>query len=178
MALLTKLYTFIAGATAQPNEVNVNFDDVIDFVNNDLVHLDGSKTATAHLSGPSTDPTANDQYTRKAYVDALTSLRLRPRAGGSWNVASGGTVDPTAVQLQFIAGTAVATTNVNGAATITFPAAFPTACISVIVSNGDTDTNASVVGTTTVTQGSFDVSVEPNPGAGAGFRVNYIAVGY
>lgn len=61
--------TFSDGTTADADEVNANFDALVSWVNTNAVRTDGSKVFTAHASGPSTDPSTDDQYSRKAYVD-------------------------------------------------------------------------------------------------------------
>lgn len=63
-------YNFTAGTPAVADNVDQNFTDLVNWVNTNAVHLDGSKAFTAVPSGPATDPTSSNQLTRKAYVDA------------------------------------------------------------------------------------------------------------
>lgn len=69
MATLNITYTFAALTDAHAAEVNTNFTDVKNFVNTNVVHTDGSKVFTGVPSGPSTDPSSDNQFSRKAYVD-------------------------------------------------------------------------------------------------------------
>lgn len=62
-------YNFVAGTAAVADQVDVNFNDVVSWVNTNATHLDGSKAFTGIPSGPSSDPTTANQLTRKAYVD-------------------------------------------------------------------------------------------------------------
>jgi hypothetical protein len=63
-------YNFTALTQATAAEVNQNFDDLVTFLNDDVIHVDGSKAFTAVPSGPASNPTTDNQLTRKAYVDA------------------------------------------------------------------------------------------------------------
>ncbi|EIM25761.1 gp53-like domain-containing protein [Microvirga lotononidis] len=87
---------------------------------------------------------------------------------------------PNGLILQW--GTTVGTTNANGNFVITFPIAFPTAVRTVIPVNGDQEVitlgaqSIGVINSVTTTT-SFAVSVRPNPGSGAGFRINWLAIG-
>lgn len=175
MAVLSKLYTFLAGAVAQPNEVNVNFDDIIDFVNDEVVHKDGTVAMTAHLSGPATDPTAANQYTRKAYVDA--SDLLRPRMRGLLN----GVVDTNTVQCYVTGGSFVVTLDGSGNAAVPFQTAFPNGIIAVTASNGDLNATPAYPNVGGKTAAGFSMNWQHPSGtsmAGATVRVDFIALGY
>lgn len=63
-------YDFSAGTPAIADDVDQNFTDIVDWINTNAVHLDGSKAFTNVPSGPATDPSTGNQLTRKAYVDA------------------------------------------------------------------------------------------------------------
>lgn len=91
---------------------------------------------------------------------------------------SGGLPSVVADQFYFQTGSVVITTNGNGAQTVPFAIAFPNGCVTVVVSNGDTDARAELIGTTVVNATGFDATLEPNPGAGVNARVNYFAIGY
>lgn len=180
MSVLSKLYTFLAGGVIQPAEVNVNFDDIIDYVNDEVVLVDGTKAMTAHLAGPATDPTSANQYSRKAFVDAGDKARLKENGSAAW---SGYTAspDPSAVQLLFAAETAVRVLDGSGNAALTFPTAFPNHIISVIVTNGDLNATPGYFNVGSVSQAGFAVNGQHPSGtsmAGATVRFNYIAVGY
>lgn len=75
MATAAVTYTFSADEDAVASEVNVNFADVIGFINGSLVHLDGSKTMTGALVLPASDPVSGNQASRKTYVDAQVATR-------------------------------------------------------------------------------------------------------
>lgn len=62
-------YTFLGGTLAKASEVNQNFADIVSFLSSSVIHRDASVAFTAVPSGPSTDPTSNNQFTRKRYVD-------------------------------------------------------------------------------------------------------------
>lgn len=69
MPLIVKPHTFIDGTDAVAAEVNSDFDTLYTWVNTQGIHRDGTLAFTAHPSGPSSDPSADNQYARKAYVD-------------------------------------------------------------------------------------------------------------
>lgn len=75
MSTLVKTTTFVDGPGhfILSAEVNQNFDEIITFLNNLVVHTDGSKVFTGIPTGPAADPTSDNQFARKAYVDAATS---------------------------------------------------------------------------------------------------------
>lgn len=62
--------SFTDGTATSAPAVNANFTAILNWVNTNAVHLDGTKAFTAVPSGPATDPTTANQLTRKAYVDA------------------------------------------------------------------------------------------------------------
>ena len=59
---------------AEAAPIQANYDYVEDFLNNDVVHVDGTKAFTGVPSGPSTNPSSDNQFTRKRYVDDRTKL--------------------------------------------------------------------------------------------------------
>jgi len=69
MATAAKTYTFTTGATILASEANTNYDDLVDFANQETIHKDASVAFTAVPSGPATDPSSDNQLARKAYVD-------------------------------------------------------------------------------------------------------------
>lgn len=62
---------FANATTADATAVNANFTALVNWINTNAVHLDGSKAFTAVPSGPATDPTNVNHLVRKAYVDAF-----------------------------------------------------------------------------------------------------------
>lgn len=93
MATISKQHTFSTGTTIVASEVNTNFDDLFTQINDEVVHIDGTNALTALLSGPSTDPTADNHLSRKAYVDAkaggLVSRKTMHSSGSPVSMASG-----------------------------------------------------------------------------------------
>lgn len=71
MSTAAVTYTFAPNTTILSAEANTNFSDLVDFLNDSVMHLDASAAFTAIPSGPATDPTTDNQFTRKAYVDSL-----------------------------------------------------------------------------------------------------------
>jgi hypothetical protein len=71
VATASKTYSFTASTTAVASQVNTNFDDLVDFLNQEVIHKDASVAFTGVPSGPATDPSTANQLTRKAYVDGL-----------------------------------------------------------------------------------------------------------
>ena len=70
---------FTAGTPAVADDVDANFAAVVNWINANAVHLDASKAFANVPSGPATDPTSDNQLTRKAYVDAKPDLRVGAR---------------------------------------------------------------------------------------------------
>ena len=94
-------YTFVNGAGnyTDADEVNQNFTDLVNFLNNNVVHVDGSNAMTGILELPATDPTTSNQATRKSYVDAIDTALTRKvptitgtQIGTATSYASGTTV--------------------------------------------------------------------------------------
>lgn len=98
MATATRTNSFTTGETIVAAEVNEDLDDLFALVNNDLIHADGTNAFTTVPAGPATDPTTDNQFTRKAYVDK--------KAGG---VVAYKTVDTGASYSNVAAGAAVNT---------------------------------------------------------------------
>lgn len=101
MATASVTYSFSGGGNAAASQVNQDFSDVVTFLNNSVLHVDGSKQLTGQLSLLSgTDPTADDHAARKKYVDkrALSYARTNPSAvlgfTASTEVASVTITDP------------------------------------------------------------------------------------
>jgi microcystin-dependent protein len=61
--------SFTAATLAESAKVNANFTSLLTWINTNAAHLDGSQAFTGVPSGPATDPTSANQFTRKAYVD-------------------------------------------------------------------------------------------------------------
>jgi hypothetical protein len=88
MASISRLYTFTALTTIASAEVNAELNQVISFLNNDVVHVDGSKALTGLLTLHAADPTADNHAVRKSYVakwqdhtPTLTASTTNPTLG-------------------------------------------------------------------------------------------------
>lgn len=83
---------FTAGTPSVADDVDANFAAVVAWINANAVHLDASKAFTSVPSGPATDPSSDNQLTRKAYVDAKADLRVGVRlskTGETFTAANG-----------------------------------------------------------------------------------------
>lgn len=65
---------FSNNTAADAEEVDANFAALVSYINTHCVLKDASVAFTAVPSGPASDPSSDNQLTRKAYVDALTAL--------------------------------------------------------------------------------------------------------
>ena len=81
MATASVTNTFVNGTTADADEVNTNFTELVGFLNNQTLHKDGSKALTGSLDFSSSykainvsDPTAAQDAATKNYVDGVTYL--------------------------------------------------------------------------------------------------------
>lgn len=83
---------FTVGTPAVADDVDANFAAVVTWINTNAVHLDASKAFTSVPSGPATDPTSDNQLTRKAFVDLQiskgTSFPGSPVTGQLFTVTS------------------------------------------------------------------------------------------
>jgi len=208
MTSVSKTYTFTPGTDIESAEVNQNFDDVVNYVNAEVIVRDGSKAFTAIPSGPGTDPTTANQFARKQYVDNADNLRVKIDGTTAFTgIPSGPATNPTTIN-QFTrkkyvddadavrptmaatgqiikAADAVVTTDGFGHATVTFPAAFPTALDTIVVTSGDANVNTQFMSifaksTTSFTVRCYTVDVASNALVRAlsqSVRVSYIAIG-
>jgi len=67
-------YTFVNATTASASEVNANFTTLVNWIAANAMQVDGSVAFTSIPSGPASDPTTANQFARKAYVDAASSV--------------------------------------------------------------------------------------------------------
>jgi microcystin-dependent protein len=63
---------FSNGSNADAVQVNSNFTSLVNFLNTEVITRDAAIAFTAIPSGPATNPTLDNQFTRKYYVDNLT----------------------------------------------------------------------------------------------------------
>lgn len=69
MADLVKPYTFSDATDAEAGEVNANFDALYDWVNGQSIDVTAARAFENIPTGPATDPTSDNQFARKKYVD-------------------------------------------------------------------------------------------------------------
>lgn len=164
MTAVAKTYTFVPGTPIESDQANQNFDDLVSYLNAEVIVRDGSKAFTAIPSGPGTDPTTSNQFARKQYVDNADNLRVKIDGTTAFTgIPSGPATNPTtdnqftrkkyvddsavtpltyrpsmAVTGQIIkAGDAVVTTDAFGHAYVPFSTAFGTALDTIVVTSGD-----------------------------------------
>ena len=79
MATASITNTFVNQTPAEAAEVNENFSDVVSFLNNSVIHTDGTKAMTASFDAGShkivnlATPTTGTDAATKAYADALAT---------------------------------------------------------------------------------------------------------
>lgn len=106
MVTLAVTHNFAPNTLAEADEVDQNFSDIVGWANTNVIQKDALIAFTAIPSGPSSDPSSDNQFARKRYVDrlfqsgfeTLTFTAQSARTGTiTWPVATVGT--PDAVQL-------------------------------------------------------------------------------
>lgn len=83
MAVASVTYTFVPLTLIESAEANTNFQDLVTFLNNQVIHKDASVAFTGTPSGPAADPVSDNQFARKAYVDGSICVLRR-----AWSLAS------------------------------------------------------------------------------------------
>jgi len=89
MSTLTVTNTFTGGTNAVPGDVNTNFDQIEAYVNTECITKDAALAFTGVPSGPATDATTANQFTRKGYVDPYMPKNIQAEG-----LAVGPTVGP------------------------------------------------------------------------------------
>ncbi len=89
------------GAFVIADDLDVNFNDLVTFLNANVVHKDASIAMTGILTLPGSDPTTANQAARKAYVDAADAVNAASLAN---RIHKDGSVQMTG-QLNLQAGT-------------------------------------------------------------------------
>lgn len=161
MSSVAKTNTFVAGTYAEAAKVNQNFDDLVNYTNDEVIVRDGSKAFTAVPSGPATNPTSDNQFTRKKYVDDQDASVTASVTSLSGTVTSNKTAADNAFlkrpqvaddNRMIRAADFVDTTDANGRLTVTFKNAagtntpFPNGVATVVACSGDfTPTGTPVV---------------------------------
>lgn len=84
MATVNNMNTFNAGEQAIAADVNANFTNLTDFVQDEVVHLDGSRQMTGQLLLENASPTQNNHAARKKYVDDQIVAAIDANTHGSY----------------------------------------------------------------------------------------------
>lgn len=206
MSVFVKTYTFASGSKILSAQANTNFDDVSTFLNNSVIHVDGSKAFTALPSGPSLDPTSGNHLARKQYIDGVlgfssgttaqyttaatvktsiaanktaadAAILQRPKLLGVGTGVSAGV--PSVTTTQFLMQSGHTTINLDGSkrATITMPATFPTGLLTVVAVEGsEVELAATGYIVDGYTTSSFRVMLPLS--AVTTHKVNWIAIGW
>lgn len=198
MSTVAKTYTFTAGTDIVSAQVNQNFDDLVNYINADVIVRDASKAFTSIPTGPATDPTTANQFTRKQYVDTsvstvnatvtthTTDLTKRPKV---FRQDTSSTAPTELTNVKIYTGSFVGTTDANGRLAFVYGTPFTT-LVSVVVSNGDESAaemivelrNNAVTGWTVQCRSVLSVSPFGAPildqYKNAPVRINYVAIGY
>jgi hypothetical protein len=200
MTAVAKTYTFVPGTPIESDHANQNFDDLVNYTNGEVIVRDASKAFTAIPSGPGTDPTSPNQFTRKQYVDNLNTAVTASVTNLTTTVTNNKTAQDAADALRptvsgisnpiIKAADAVVTTDVFGHATVTFPTAFATALDTLVVTSGDAGVPTQFMSIHARSNSNFTVRCFTSAVVGDGFggftlqraisqsvRVSYIAVG-
>jgi len=83
MATAAVSNTFTNGSNADAVQVNSNFTSLVNFLNTEVITRDAAIAFTAIPSGPATNPTLDNQFTRKYYVDNLEPAGVISAYGGA-----------------------------------------------------------------------------------------------
>ena len=93
MATASVQYTFAPLTDIKSAEANKNFQDVITFLNANVIHTDASRAFTAVPSGPALDPSSDNQLVRKAYADKVGIRRQHKLTANSAGISVDGLTD-------------------------------------------------------------------------------------
>lgn len=197
MTALAKTYTFVAGTPIESGEANQNFDDIVGYVNAEVVVRDGSKAFTSIPTGPATNPTTDNQFTRKKYVDdqdtaiTTTVTSNKTAADNAFLKRPQFTDDNRIIRAADWTGT----TDSSGKITAVFRNAagtnvpFPNSVITVVACSGDTAAAGIVIGIESKSTTGFVAQVWKTgtttfngatfltPHASASVRISYFALG-
>lgn len=175
MATASVTYSFTASTTAVSAQVNQDFTDLVTFLNNQVVQVDGSKAMTAPLSLAASDPVSANQAARKAYVD--TKALYKGATSTATTQAFVGALQATDTQLLVKSAEWVGVTSATGQVDLAFSAAFPTSvnCVQCTIANGALHNNGTALVTTSpaflfvtnVTLAGFSVRIFQPGGGGA-----------
>ncbi|CAB4887693.1 unannotated protein [freshwater metagenome] len=206
MSTTAKTYTFTAGTDIKSSEVNQNFDDMIGYVNAEVIVRDGSKAFTAIPSGPGTNPTTANQFARKQYVDdreavvtaAATTLGATVTANtasiatNTTDLTKRPTINNNATNVRMISQATSGTTDANGDLYVAFPSGYLTTCTNVVAVSANINAASVQISTTSLisfTNAGFTVRVFRTKSVdylgnyylqaspSEGVAINYIATG-
>ena len=200
MSAVSKSYTFTPGTDIESAEVNQNFDDLVNYTNSEVIVRDASKAFTVIPSGPGTDPTSPNQFTRKQYVDnqdtAITSsvtALTTTVTNHTTDLTKRPTINNNATGVKMVSQTVGTATDANGDVTINFPAGHLTTCTNVVAVSGNINaspsTQISTISLIAFTNTGFNVRVFKvtssapfgtyilEPAVSQGVQINYIATG-
>lgn len=93
MATASVQYTFAALTDIKSSEANKNFADLVNFLNNQVIHADASRVFTATPAGPALDPVSADQFVRKAYVDKWGIVAQQKLTASGAGISADGLTD-------------------------------------------------------------------------------------
>lgn len=176
MAAITKAFNFVPSTSAESVKVNQNFDDLFAQINANLVHADGSVAFTGIPAGPAVDPSTDNQFTRKRFVDQADLRRaqiIRVNGGISSPAMTVGTHQP-----RLVVGHVIVFLDANKRATINLGTTFAGGVIAVLAVSGaeDASANPNAVIVDGYTASSFRVTLR-----GASITnqaISYIAIGW
>lgn len=104
MATAAVTFTFAPNTLIQSAQANTDFADLVSFLNGSVIHKDGTVAATAHLSGPATDPSSGSQYANKTYVDRLGIVAQQTLTTNTATWSTGGDTDMLLNNVSVVAG--------------------------------------------------------------------------
>ena len=151
MATAAVTHVFINGTAADAIEVNTNFDDLVDFLNDEVVHRDGSKAMTGNLDAggfkvtnlaagaSAADGVRFDQIVEKTLIDAKGDLLVGSAADTVVKVAAGSDGQVLEARASESGGVRWVANAPAGAATVKFKAADETLSASQNVLQDDDD---------------------------------------
>lgn len=164
-------HRFVDGTAAIAEEVNTNFATLASFLNDALIHKDGSKAMTGHLALTSAAPSQPLHAASKGYVD-LKAAEAPQWGGILGSVQVAGPIPPAAPRLRIAGGrNSTNTLDHEGCITIGFPPnCFPNGVLSLQVTPlGNIGANAnSVYNARQISNTQFKVQFTQADGAGAG----------
>lgn len=162
MSSITKTNTFVPATSARADQVMQNFQELEDFLNNNVQDEMASKAYTGLPSLPASDPSAHTHAVRKTFADLHPKLQAA-QSDLSGTVGTTGTVWHFGRKFLKVAG--------DGSVTISWPT-FGSYLIAVYPTGAGT-TNDHPMASYTLSSCKWFISGTPN----AFLVVQYLAVG-